>query len=80
MAYLNHFTCAVCNKSVSECNNSSGICYNCQNKRESRKKKLFLDNLKDMPLEKRVERLEELFYDLHIQSRLNKLESNNAVY
>ena len=62
----NTIICSECGKPKSVyiyCNSRQHICYECENKEETTKKKKALNKLKKLTIKKRLEILEEWMYD-----------------
>ena len=83
MARIDDFTCIVCDEPKREVVNNTlyRVCCRCRTKQAEIEKKAHMENLKLMPLEKRVAIIEEYLYDSKIVDRLKKLElPNQQIY
>lgn len=81
MAFLKHFTCAVCGQEKKEIHNAAtNTCSDCTAKLEVIKENAHLDALSLQPLPTRIRKIEEQLYRLDIASRLKALESHHIRY
>ena len=67
MAIISTITCGKCGQGVDVAHSASecppDICGECQKELDETKKRLYLNKLKELPLEERVKRIEEALYD-----------------
>jgi len=83
MAYVSNFTCTECGEPKREVETypNPNICCNCKAAKERHKKKAHLDFLKGLPLERRLEKLEEQMYELSkLENRLKDVELHFVKY
>lgn len=67
MAFVTNFVCRTCEAQVHEVVHPSSACASCRQKEASRKKRTHLASLKGLTVEERLERIEEILYDLDVE-------------
>ena len=83
MAYLEQFTCTTCAKDKREITSGQQYPYSCLDCRIAKAKidkTAAMNKLQFMPIESRIENIEEQLYDLNTNARLNALESRFHTY
>jgi reverse gyrase len=81
MAYIQQRECRECGETKSvNVHSFNGMCPECRAKAASEKKRKTLAGLKGLTVEERLNRVEEILYDLDAESRLKALEALNQRY
>ena len=80
MAFVTDFQCKECKEEKHEVYTYENICQDCRSNLASKKKRMFLSSLKGLTIEERLNRIEEVLYDLNINNRLKSLESYHIQY
>lgn len=78
MAKLAEFTCNCCGKNRRQIKDPYNICVSCRIKKDRIAKNAYLDEKKVMPIEKRLEAIEEYIYDMDFNDRLKHIESQDT--
>ena len=61
-------------------NDYEQICNSCIVKNQDQDRQVYLDRLKNLTIEERMEKIEEILYDLNLNKRLKSLESFSRGY
>lgn len=81
MAYIQPRECRACGETKNvNVHAFNGLCPQCRSEQEDAEKRQHLAGLKGLTVEERLERLEELFYDMDVDARLKSLEHKTATY
>lgn len=79
MAFVANFRCVTCGQEKEEVVHDQGrVCRSCRREKEIADRDSHLKKLKEMPLEDRVARIEEMLYDLDLENRLKRLDNLTA--
>jgi len=81
MAFVANFRCSSCGQEKEEVVHDQGrVCRSCRRDKEIADRAAHLKKLKEMPIEERVSRIEEMLYDLDLERRLKALDALTTRY
>lgn len=81
MAYITEKTCNFCHRTErTDGHTWRGMCSACKSRKVKLDRAQHLAGLTGLTFEERIDRIEKMLYDLHIEERLKALEAKTQTY